>query len=72
VPISRIFSWDESAGQASDMTRALYSGKRPIAGRTCDHYSYKVDNVSWEIGIGEDDLPCKIAMVDIADRGLPG
>lgn len=72
LPISRIFSWDESAWQASGMSRALYSGKRPIAGRTCDHYSYKIDNVSWEIWVGEDDLPCKIVMVDIADRGLPG
>ena len=52
--------------------RALYSGKRPIDGRTCDHYSYKIENVAWEVWVGEDDLPCKIVMVDIRDRGLPG
>lgn len=72
LPVAHLFAWNEEPERMRRSTRATYSGTRLIKGRECEHYSYKYEDVVWELHVDRDALPCKISMIDLKDRGLPG
>lgn len=72
LPVAHIFAWNDESNLMSRSTRATYSGTGKINGRACEHYSYALDGKIWELHIDENALPCKLSMIDMNDRGLPG
>ena len=72
LPVAHLFAWDEEPERMRQSTRATYSGTGVINGRECEHYSYKYEDVVWELHVDQDSMPCKLSMVDLKDRGLPG
>lgn len=72
LPIAELFTWGATTTPMSAATRASYQGTGMVGEQACEHYSYLANSVAWELWVGQDDLPCKLVMVDMADRGLPG
>lgn len=72
LPIADLFTWGATGMPMSAGTRARYEGTGMVGGQACEHYSYLAGSVAWDVWVSEDDLPCKLVMVDMADRGLPG
>lgn len=72
LPVAHIFAWNEESNLMSRSTRATYSGTGKVNGRECEHYSYALNGKIWELHIDKETLLCKLSMIDMNDRGLPG
>ena len=72
LPIADLFAWGTAGGPMSGASRGSYSGTGTMRGRACKHYSFAEAGVSWEVWVDDEHLPCKLAMVDNKDAGLPG
>jgi hypothetical protein len=73
VPLADLFLWGTERGGLKDIKEASFIGPAMIAGKSCDHYAFRQDDVDWQVWIrqGAQPLPCKIVITTTADPSQP-
>ena len=73
VPLADLFLWGTDKGGLEDIKEAALIGPAKIAGKVCDHYAFRQDNVDWQLWIqqGKQPLPCKIVITTTAEPSQP-
>lgn len=73
VPLADLFLWGTDKGGLEDIREAAFIGPAKIAGKACDHYAFRQDDVNWQLWIrqGSQPLPCKIVITTTAEPSQP-
>lgn len=73
IPLSDLFLWGTDKAGTEDIKDATFIGPARIAGKDCDHYAYRQENVDWQVWIqrGTQPLPCKMVITTTDEPAQP-
>ncbi|MGA8053031.1 MAG: DUF2092 domain-containing protein [Burkholderiales bacterium] len=73
IPLADLFLWGTDKSGVQDVKDATFVGPARIAGKDCDHYAYRQENVDWQVWIqrGAQPLPCKMVITTTDEPSQP-
>jgi hypothetical protein len=73
VPLADLFRWGTPGWSTEAITGATDLGPSAVQGTTCQHYSFRQDDIDWQIWIqkGESPLPRKLVITTKTDEARP-